>query len=99
MNATDPALAPKPPQTRTSATAQENTQHEISQPPPRRTRGPIISRFKGFDSDSGDDPESGTLQNQESVQQQSAPGHRQSQRTTVCCLNLDIGILNCVNQA
>lgn len=99
VNATDPAPPPKTPQTRSNANVQKNSQPEISQPLPRRTRGPIISRFKGFDSDSDDDPESGTPQNRESIQQQSTSAPGESQRATVCCLNLDICILNCANQA
>lgn len=83
VTSTDPALPQKRTQARTTANVPENSQTGTSQPPPRRTRGPIISRFKGFDSDSDDDPESGTLQNQGSIKQQSNPAPGGSQRATV----------------
>lgn len=89
VTSTDPALPQKPTQARTNANIQENSQKGTSQPPPRRTRGPIISRFKGFDSDSDDDPESETLQNQGSIKQPSNSAPGESQPATVCCLNLE----------
>ncbi|MCJ1262373.1 hypothetical protein MMC22_002243 [Lobaria immixta] len=69
------------PQARDDLTVEETRGPEVSQPPPRRkrTRGPIVSRFKGFDSDSDDPPEVSSLRDQQGVQERSISSIEKSQ--------------------